>query len=81
MATTRPSTPALPHDLGTVRQHAEGQFSYLGARYLRRLIEERRVPFYKIGGKVLLSAADVAGYVAAGRIEPGRSFVQLDRPA
>jgi excisionase family DNA binding protein len=39
-------------------------------RFVRRLIEERRIAFHKIGRHVRLSAKDVAEFVAASRVGP-----------
>lgn len=38
------------------------------ARFVRRLIAERRIVFYKIGRPVRIAAADLESYIAAGRI-------------
>jgi excisionase family DNA binding protein len=39
-------------------------------RFVRRLIAERRIRFYKIGRYVRLDAADLDAFVAAGKIDP-----------
>jgi excisionase family DNA binding protein len=39
-------------------------------RYLRRLVAERRIPFYKAGGKVLLDLDELDQYVENNRVEP-----------
>jgi excisionase family DNA binding protein len=38
-------------------------------RFVRRLIAERRIVYVKVGRHVRLAEADLAGFVAAGRIE------------
>ena len=38
-------------------------------RFIRRLIFERRIPFYKLGRHVRLQASDLDAYIAAGRSE------------
>lgn len=38
-------------------------------RYLRRLVAEHRVPYFKAGGKVLIDLADLDAFVEAGRVE------------
>ena len=38
-------------------------------RFVRRLIAERRIPFYKVGRHVRIAEADLARFVAAGRVE------------
>jgi excisionase family DNA binding protein len=39
------------------------------ARFVRRLISERRIPFTKVGKYVRLYRSDVDAFVAAGRLE------------
>ena len=39
-------------------------------RFVRRLIAERRIRFFKLGKHVRLSSTDVAAYLAAGCVEP-----------
>lgn len=38
-------------------------------RILRRLVAEKRIPYHKCGGKVLLDLADLDAYAEAGRVE------------
>jgi excisionase family DNA binding protein len=38
-------------------------------RFVRRLIAERRIAYIKVGRHVRIAEADLAGFVAAGRIE------------
>jgi excisionase family DNA binding protein len=45
---------------------------WCSVRYARRLVAERRIPFHKVGGRVLLDLADLDVYAEAGRIEPPR---------
>jgi len=45
-------------------------------RFVRRLIAERRIAFTKIGKFVRIAAVDVEAFVAAGRVEPGVSYVR-----
>jgi excisionase family DNA binding protein len=35
-----------------------------------RFIEKRKIPFYKIGWKILFDQKDVNAYIAKNRIEP-----------
>lgn len=78
MATTRdaltedatPQTgPGLASFLVTVRQAGE-LVPALGERYIRRLVDERRIPVHRVGRKVLLDRRDLDALVAAGREEP-----------
>ena len=45
-------------------------------RFVRRLIAERRIPFYRLPGSgararsVRIAESDLAAYVSAGRVEP-----------
>lgn len=41
-------------------------------RFVRRLIEERRIAFYHLGRHVRLDLADVEAFVLAGRVDPRR---------
>lgn len=45
-------------------------------RFVRRLVHERRIAFTKVGKFVRIAASDVDAFVAAGRIEPGVSYVR-----
>ncbi|MGV9681000.1 excisionase family DNA-binding protein [Nocardia sp. NPDC003482] len=50
----------------------EGAAAYLGVgvRFIRRLVAERRVRFYKVGGHVRFKVADLEEYAQLGRVEP-----------
>ncbi|MBP2475723.1 excisionase family DNA binding protein [Crossiella equi] len=50
----------------------EGAADYLGTsvRFVRRLIAERRITFYKLGRHVRLKHVDLEAFVQAGRVEP-----------
>lgn len=65
----RPQTDAIPGELLSVAEAAER----LGTpvRFVRRLVAERRIRFYKVGRYVRLDAADLDAFVAAGCVEPG----------
>ncbi|MGW4521029.1 helix-turn-helix domain-containing protein [Amycolatopsis sp. NPDC004378] len=39
-------------------------------RFVRRLISERRIPFYKAGSHVRIGKEDLKDFMAAGRVEP-----------
>lgn len=59
---------ATPGNLLSVPQAAER----LGTpvRFIRRLISDRRIRYYKVGRYVRLDAGDLDAFIAAGRIEP-----------
>jgi excisionase family DNA binding protein len=63
-----PMTTASPNLL-TLQQVAER----LGTpeRFARRLIEERRITFVKVGRYVRIAEADLEEFIARGRVEPG----------
>jgi excisionase family DNA binding protein len=42
-------------------------------RFIRRLVDERRIPFHKIGKFVRFDPADVDNYIRRGRVEPASS--------
>ena len=41
------------------------------ARFIRRLIAERRIAYTKIGRHVRIAESDLINYVTAGRVEAG----------
>ncbi|MFQ6227261.1 helix-turn-helix domain-containing protein [Nocardia sp. NPDC002869] len=41
-----------------------------GVRFIRRLVAERRVVFYKVGGHVRFKVSDLETYAQAGRVDP-----------
>jgi excisionase family DNA binding protein len=52
----------------TVDQAAEAMGT--SARFIRRLIAERRIAYTKIGRHVRIAESDLINYVAVGRVEP-----------
>jgi excisionase family DNA binding protein len=40
------------------------------ARFIRRLIAERRIAYTKLGRHVRIAGRDLDAYVASGRVEP-----------
>ena len=54
----------------------DGLASMLGVseRFVRRLVEERRIPFLKIGRHVRFEPAEVESWIRSSRIEPARPF-------
>ena len=42
------------------------------ARFMCRLVDERRIPFHKIGKYVRFDPADIDRFVIQGRVEPAR---------
>lgn len=60
--------PPVSKKLVTIRQAIEAR-PWLTERYARRLVFERRVTYYRVGGRVLLDLADVDRLVEEGRVE------------
>ncbi|GAB3949309.1 helix-turn-helix domain-containing protein [Micromonospora vulcania] len=50
-------------------------------RFVRRLIEERRIAYVKLGAHVRIEQAELSAFVAAGRVKPMTSVVNLGRAA
>jgi excisionase family DNA binding protein len=66
----RPVASAVPtpREMLTIDQAAER--INMSARYVRRLIAERRIVFYRFGRAVRIDPADLAAHMTAGRVEP-----------
>jgi excisionase family DNA binding protein len=60
----------MQHSYLTVQEAAD--YLNTSVRFVRRLIEERRIAFHKVGRHVRLRQADLEAYVNAGRVEPRR---------
>ncbi len=58
--------PRPPHDLLSVFEAAKDDRWPFGERFLRRLVAERRIPIFKVGRRVYLSAAHLDGLIAQG---------------
>ncbi|GAA0614261.1 hypothetical protein GCM10010174_34880 [Kutzneria viridogrisea] len=52
----------------TVQEAAE--YMSITVRFVRRLISERRIPFYRVGRLVRLKRSEVDDFIAAGRVDP-----------
>lgn len=63
-----PSGQPLPGELLTVEDAARR--IGMSVRYIRRLVAERRVPFYRLGRAIRIDPDDLAEYVCEGRVEP-----------
>lgn len=70
----RPARQPIPAQAGSSRDllSVEQAAERLGTpvRFIRRLIAERRVRFYKVGRYVRFAVEDLDEFVAAGCIEP-----------
>jgi len=61
-------TTTTPGQFRTLAQTLE-ECPWLTERYLRRLVAERRVPFYKCGGRLLFIPAEIEARVQASRVD------------
>ncbi len=55
--------------LRTIPQAIEER-PYITERWMRRLVYESRIPYFKVGGRVLVDLTDIDAYVNRGRIDP-----------
>jgi len=46
-----------------------GETSGLGPRFIRRLVQERDIPFHKLRGKVMIAERDLEDFVESCRHE------------
>ena len=46
----------------------------VGERFVRRLVNERRIPFLKIGRHVRFDAADVEAWISDSRVQASEPF-------
>jgi excisionase family DNA binding protein len=58
----------MPFSAVTLKQLLEAR-PWLTERFVRRLVAERRVPFSKVGERLLFDVADFDELVEAGRVE------------
>lgn len=55
----------------TLQQAAE-EFPAFSPRLLRRLVQERRLPFSRAGRCIVIAEADIHAYLERNRVEPPR---------
>jgi len=55
----------------TLEQAAE-RYPVFSPRFLRRLVQERRIAFSRVGRSVVLAEADIEEYLEKNRVEPPR---------
>jgi excisionase family DNA binding protein len=63
MATSDPST------FLTLQQVVE-EYPWLTERWLRRAVHEKKIPFYKVGGRLLFDPAELNQWVRDRHVEP-----------
>ena len=66
-------------ELLTVEEAAERM--KMSARHVRRLVQERRIAFHRLGRSVRIAPDDIAAYVASTRVEPAPAAVLTRRIA
>lgn len=65
--------PVSPNDLPTLALPAAATYTGLPQRYLRALVQERRIPFYRVAGsRIRFCRADLDAFLLAERVEPWR---------
>jgi hypothetical protein len=53
-------------------QQAADAYPIFSFRLLRRLVQERRIPFSRAGRCIVLAEADIEAYLERNRVEPPR---------
>lgn len=48
---------------------AAGAYTGCGERFMRRVVTERRITFYRVGRHIRFDVADLDDFIAAGRVE------------
>ena len=72
--TSGPPAPTRGHPL-TLPEAAA--YLNVAERYMRRLVTDRRLPYFKVGRLLRFSAEDLDAFLEAGRIEPSTSHPLL----
>ena len=54
-------------------QQAADEYPAFTHRLLRRLVQERRIPFSRVGRCIVLAESDIEAYLERNRVEPVRS--------
>ena len=64
---------ATPEELGPRMVGIDAVAAYLGVsvRHVRRLVNERRIPFYKWSRLLRFDPVEIAAWVEETRVEPG----------
>jgi excisionase family DNA binding protein len=66
-------------DLLTVEQAAQRLGT--GVRFVRRLVSERRIRFYKVGKYVRFHPDDIADYISQGQVDAVRPVLHYRKGA
>jgi excisionase family DNA binding protein len=65
-----PAAPVSQPPLPTLDLAAAAQYCHLSVRFLRTLVAERRVTFFKVGKFVRFRQSDLDQFMLAGRVDP-----------
>lgn len=57
------------------------QYLNTTVRFVRRLVEERRIAFHRLGRHVRLARTDLDVFIATGRVEPADRPTKIRRAA
>ena len=57
------------------------QYLNTTVRFVRRLIDERRIAFHRLGRHVRLATDDLDSFIASGRVEPNDPPMSVRRVA
>ncbi|MHB1927916.1 MAG: helix-turn-helix domain-containing protein [Acidimicrobiales bacterium] len=71
-AEKRGPTYRLPRGRYLTLQQAAEAFPAFTPRLLRRLVQERRLPFSRAGRCIVIAEADIHAYLERNRVEPPR---------
>lgn len=71
-AVKRGPTYRLPRGRYLTLQQAAEAFPAFTPRLLRRLVQERRIPFSRAGRSIVIAEADIDAYLERNRVEPPR---------
>lgn len=53
-------------------QQAADSYPIFSLRFLRRLVQERRIPFSRVGRCIVIAERDIEAYLERNRVEPPR---------
>ena len=66
-----PSAPSAPGQARPLTLPEAATYLNVTERYMRRLVTERRIPYFKVGRLLRFSTEDLDDFLEASRIEPG----------
>lgn len=75
---TSPQLPNWPEGRGTLNEAETAGYLGIGMDFLRQLRQEGRIPYHKIGRRIVYTASDVARFLDACSCDP---LARLDQNA